>query len=85
MSVPARRIGPLQVSAIGFGCMSLSHAYGTPPSAQDGAAVLRAALDAGYTFFDTAALYGNGANEALIGATFGGARVGITLSRPSAA
>lgn len=80
MSVPTRRIGPLTVSAVGFGCMSLSHAYGTPPSPEDGAAVLRTALDVGYAFFDTAALYGGGANEALIGATFGGAREGIVVA-----
>ena len=77
---PTRRIGPFEVSAIGLGCMSLSHAYGKPPSAEAGTAVLRAALDAGYTFFDTAALYGDGANEALIGATFGGRREGITVA-----
>ena len=78
--VPTRRIGPFEVSAIGLGCMSLSHAYGTPPSPEAGAATLHAALDAGYTFFDTAALYGDGANEALIGATFGGKRAGMTVA-----
>ena len=49
--------------------MSLSHAYGTPPEADAAAAVLLKALDLGYTHFDTAALYGFGANEALIGRT----------------
>src|SRR5687767_15489245 len=49
--------------------MSLSHAYGTPPDEQAAAAVLLKALDLGYTHFDTAALYGFGANEALIGRT----------------
>ena len=49
--------------------MSLSHAYGTPPADDDAAAVLLKALDLGYTHFDTAALYGFGANEALIGRT----------------
>jgi len=80
MTVPTRRIGPFGVFAIGLGCMSLSHAYGTPPSPEAGTATLHAALDAGYTFFDTAALYGDGANEALIGATFGGKRAGITVA-----
>jgi aryl-alcohol dehydrogenase-like predicted oxidoreductase len=47
--------------------MNLSHAYGTPPSAQQGERVLLAALDAGVTLFDTAALYGFGANETLVG------------------
>jgi aryl-alcohol dehydrogenase-like predicted oxidoreductase len=47
--------------------MSLSHAYGTPPPADAAAAVLHRALDLGYTHVDSAALYGFGANETLIG------------------
>jgi aryl-alcohol dehydrogenase-like predicted oxidoreductase len=47
--------------------MNLSHAYGTPPSAEQGERLLLAALDAGVTLFDTAALYGFGANETLVG------------------
>jgi aryl-alcohol dehydrogenase-like predicted oxidoreductase len=65
----ARTLGPFTVSALGLGCMSLSHAYGTPPADDVAAAVLLKALDLGYTHFDTAALYGFGANEALIGRT----------------
>ncbi len=49
--------------------MSLSHAYGTPPDPEAAAAVLLRALDRGYTHIDTAALYGFGANETLIGRT----------------
>jgi len=67
--VKSRKLGPFNVSAIGLGCMSLSHAYGTPPEPEAAAAVLLKALDLGYTHFDTAALYGFGANEALIGRT----------------
>ena len=47
--------------------MNLSHAYGAPVSAEQGERVLLAALDAGVTLFDTAALYGFGANETLVG------------------
>jgi aryl-alcohol dehydrogenase-like predicted oxidoreductase len=47
--------------------MSLSHAYGTPPPPEQAAAVLLTALDLGYTHLDTAALYGFGANERLLG------------------
>ena len=62
-----RSFGPFRTSAIGLGCMNLSHAYGKPPSAEQGERVLLAALDAGVTLFDTAALYGFGANETLVG------------------
>ena len=62
-----RHLGPFAVSAVGFGCMNLSHAYASPPPADEAAKVLLAALDLGVTFFDTAALYGFGANETLVG------------------
>ncbi|PTY37801.1 aldo/keto reductase [Saccharospirillum sp. MSK14-1] len=53
--------------AIGLGCMNLSHAYGPRPSEEDGIKLLNAALDAGYDHLDTAALYGFGKNESLLG------------------
>src|SRR5205823_3339574 len=59
----------LKVSALGLGCMGLSHAYGTPPGPGTAAQVLLKSLDLGITFFDTAALYGLGANEELLGQT----------------
>lgn len=62
-----RRIGSFEVSCLGLGCMNLSHAYGTPPPEDAAAAVLLCALDLGITHFDTAALYGFGANETLVG------------------
>lgn len=62
-----RRIGAFNVSAIGLGCMSLSRSYGPPPSEDQAERVLLGALDAGYTFFDTAAVYGLGHNERLVG------------------
>lgn len=65
-TVPTRRIGPLTVSAIGLGCMNLSHAYGAPPTEAESLSFLNRALDIGITFLDTAALYGGGANERLI-------------------
>jgi aryl-alcohol dehydrogenase-like predicted oxidoreductase len=79
-TLPTRQIGPLTVSAIGLGCMNLNHAYGTPPSKEEGAALLRAALDLGVTFFDTAALYGLGESEKLVGATLGGDRDKFVLA-----
>jgi aryl-alcohol dehydrogenase-like predicted oxidoreductase len=62
-----RKLGSYDVTAVGFGCMNLSHAYG-PPRPRDAAErVIRRALDLGVTHFDTAALYGFGANEQLVG------------------
>lgn len=75
-----RKLGAFTVSAIGLGCMNLSHAYGTPPSPEQGERVLRAALDAGVTLFDTAALYGFGANETLVGRVLKGERQRFTLA-----
>lgn len=62
-----RRLGNWNVSAVSLGCMNLSHAYGTPPSPAIGEAVIRRALELGVNHFDTAALYGFGANEELVG------------------
>src|ERR1700692_419839 len=66
-AMQTRTLGPFTISALGLGCMRLSHAYGTPPDAETAAKVLLNALDLGYSFIDTAALYGFGANETLIG------------------
>jgi len=75
-----RRIGPFAVSPIGLGCMNLSHAYGVPPDAETGARLLNAALDLGYTHLDTAALYGFGTNETLVGNTLKARRGEYTLA-----
>lgn len=80
MNLPQRRIGPFSVSAIGLGCMNLSHAYGVPPPPEDGARLLNRALDLGVTFLDTAALYGGGNNERLVGAAVGHRRQEFTLA-----
>ena len=77
--MPTRTIGPFTVTAIGLGCMNLSHAYGVPPPAEQGEKVLRAALDAGVTLFDTAALYGFGRNEELVGRVLKPYRGQLTL------
>ena len=75
-----RRLGPFTVSAIGLGCMNICHAYGVPPAAEQGERLLLAALDAGVTHFDTAALYGFGVSEAMVGKVLGPHRQRFTLA-----
>lgn len=75
-----RNVGPFEVNPIGLGCMSLSHGYGTPPPREDAAKLLNRALDLGYDFLDTAALYGFGANEALVGEAIGHRRSEYVLA-----
>lgn len=74
-----RKLGPFTVSALGLGCMNFSHGYGKPPSAEDAERVMMTALDMGVTLFDTAALYGFGANETLVGRVMKPYRDRITL------
>ncbi len=59
--------GGLEVSAIGFGCMGMSWSYGPPKDKQEMITLLRAAVDWGVTFFDTAEVYGPLWNEELVG------------------
>ena len=75
-----RKLGQFQVSEIGLGCMNLSHAYGAPVSETQAERVLLTALDAGVTFFDTAALYGFGVNEILVGKFLKSHRQKFTLA-----
>jgi len=62
-----RKIGNLEVSAIGFGCMGMSMSYGPSPDRREMIALLRSAVDLGVTFFDTAEVYGPYHNEELVG------------------
>jgi aryl-alcohol dehydrogenase-like predicted oxidoreductase len=75
-----RTVGPFRVGPIGLGCMSLSYAYGTPPDPADAGRLLNEALDLGYDFIDTAAIYGFGANERLIGEAIGHRRSEFVLA-----
>ena len=80
MPLPTRRVGDFEVSAIGLGCMSLSAAYGPPPPREQARALLLRALEIGTTFFDTAAIYGVGHNEELVGEVLGPHRKDFTLA-----
>jgi aryl-alcohol dehydrogenase-like predicted oxidoreductase len=62
-----RKLGNLEVSAIGLGCMGLSFGYGPPVDKGEGIALIRSAVDQGVTFFDTAEVYGPFTNEELVG------------------
>lgn len=74
------KINGKTIAPIGLGCMSLSHAYGTPPDRKTGGKLLHQALDLGYNHLDTARIYGQGANEALIGETLAGRRDAFLLA-----
>ena len=80
-----RMIGKLEVSAVGMGCMAFSHGYGQIPEEDYSIAAIRAAVDAGCTFFDTAEAYGQqlywlGHNEELVGKALASARENVTIS-----
>jgi aryl-alcohol dehydrogenase-like predicted oxidoreductase len=62
-----RKLGQLEVSALGLGCMGLSFGYGPPTDRKAGIKLLRAAVERGVTFFDTAEIYGPFTNEELVG------------------
>jgi aryl-alcohol dehydrogenase-like predicted oxidoreductase len=64
-----RKLGKsnLEVSAIGLGCMGMSHSYGPPKGKQEMISVIRGAVERGVTFFDTAEVYGPYTNEELVG------------------
>ena len=64
-----RKLGKsgLEVSAIGLGCMGLSYGYGPATDKQQAISLIRAAVERGVTFFDTAEVYGPFTNEKLVG------------------
>ena len=77
-----RKLGAsgLEVSAIGLGCMGMSFAYGTPPDRREMIALLRAAVDRGVTFFDTAEAYGPFTNEELVGEALAPVRSRVVIA-----
>jgi aryl-alcohol dehydrogenase-like predicted oxidoreductase len=70
----------LEVSAIGLGCMGLSHGFGPAVDQQDGINLIRAAVDLGVTFFDTAQVYGPFTNETLVGQALAPVRDRVTIA-----
>ncbi|KWV60129.1 aldehyde oxidase [Bradyrhizobium macuxiense] len=72
--------GNLKVSAIGLGCMGLSFAYGPALEKQQGIAMIRAAVERGVTFFDTAEVYGPFVNEELVGEALAPVRNDVVIA-----
>src|SRR5581483_541274 len=70
----------LEVSALGFGCMGISYGYGPAASREEGIAIIRAAVDRGVTFFDTAEAYGPYANEELVGEALAPVREQVVIA-----
>ncbi len=70
----------LEVSAVGYGAMGLSHGYGQPPDRGHGIALMRAAVDRGVTFFDTAEVYGPFTNEELVGEALAPVREQVVIA-----
>ena len=75
-----RKLGSLEVSAIGIGCMGLSHAYGTAVDKAAGIALLRGAVERGVTLFDTAEVYGPFVNEELVGEALAPVRSQVAIA-----
>ncbi|MFT5609106.1 MAG: aryl-alcohol dehydrogenase-like predicted oxidoreductase, partial [Parvicella sp.] len=73
-----RQLGPFTISALGLGCMNICMGYGDPVDDETAGTLLNTALDAGYTFLDTASMYGN--SERLIGKHIAGRRHEYTLA-----
>src|SRR5256885_5216095 len=70
----------LDVSALGLGCMGMSFGYGPAIDRQQGISVIRAAVDRGVTFFDTAEVYGPFTNEELVGDALAPARDRVAIA-----
>jgi aryl-alcohol dehydrogenase-like predicted oxidoreductase len=70
----------LEVSALGFGCMGISFGYGPATDREQGIRIIRAAVDGGVTFFDTAEAYGPFANEELVGEALGPVRDHVVIA-----
>jgi aryl-alcohol dehydrogenase-like predicted oxidoreductase len=74
------QLGDLNVSSLGLGCMGMSQSYGVTTDEAESIATIHAAIDAGCTFIDTADVYGDGANEELVGRALAGRRDQVVLA-----
>src|SRR3978361_785782 len=74
------QLGELTVSALGLGCMGMSQSYGVRGADDESIATVHASIEAGCTFLDTADVYGEGANEQLVGQALAGRRDQVVLA-----
>jgi len=81
-NLPKRKLGKsnLEISAIGLGCMGMSSGLGLPVDKQTGIALIRAAVERGVTFFDTAEIYGAYVNEELVGEALAPFRKNVVIA-----
>src|SRR5437879_2782727 len=77
-----RKLGTrgLEVSALGLGCMGMSQSYGLPPDKQAMISLIRAAVERGVTFFDTAEIHGPYTNEELVGEALAPVRAQVVIA-----
>ena len=75
-----RKLGNLEVSELGSGCMSISANYGPPADRNQGIKVIRRAQEKGVTFFDTAEVYGPFTSEELVGEALAPLRDKVTIA-----
>lgn len=75
-----RKLGNLEVSALGLGCMGMSHGYGPAKDKTEMISLLRSAVEKGVTFFDTAEVYGPFTNEELVGEGLGPVRDRVVIA-----
>lgn len=82
LALPAgrRKLGSLEVSELGFGCMNIAWAYGDPPSKQDSIKLIRKAYEEGIRFFDTAEIYGPHISEQITGEALKSVRNDVVIA-----
>lgn len=82
LALPAgrRKLGSLEVSELGFGCMNIAWAYGDPPSREDSIKLIRKAYEEGIRFFDTAEIYGPHISEQITGEALKSVRNDVVIA-----
>lgn len=75
-----RKLGSLEVTEMGFGCMNIAWAYGNPPSKEDSIRLIRNAYEKGIRFFDTAEIYGPHKSEELVGEALKNVRDDVVIA-----